>query len=195
MNSCPIQAVQSPARLHLWKDVATRSRAGQIQLWPLHGRAEPPPPVAQPSAEQPASTEPGRRSPPPLRRAEFRCFCGRGHHDPVASGVCLHLHCYLAVARPPAAQTAACLVPPPVAAERLLPESLRVPALRVRVPYRRRPAAVGRARVPLLPSPALFCGASSARSSICACLACNTPAGLRAIRRTNPVSEPATGQA
>jgi hypothetical protein len=99
------------------------------------------------------------------------------------------------VAGPPAAQNAACPVPPLVAAERVLSASLRVPALRVRVPYRKRPAAVGRVRVPLLPSPAPFCGASSARSSICACLACNTPAGLRATRRTNPVSEPTSGQA
>jgi hypothetical protein len=29
-------------------------------------------------------------------------------------------------------------------------------------------------------SPAPFCGASGARSSICACLACNTPAASRA---------------
>jgi hypothetical protein len=39
---------------------------------------------------------------------------------------------------------------------------------------------VERVQDQFLLSPAPFCGASGARSSICACLACNTPAASRA---------------
>ena len=49
------------------------------------------------------------------------------------------------------------------------------PAAPERAHYRKKPAAMGLEQARLRPLPALFCGASGARSSICACLACNTP--------------------
>src|SRR5580692_8620029 len=92
-----------------------------------------------------------------------------------ADGVVLpHLHLRAVVAAPPEAQPT-CLGLPPAAAGPESPAPPRRPALGGKARYRRMPAAAGRVRPRFLLSEALFCGASGARSSICACLACNTP--------------------
>src|ERR1700686_2058279 len=65
-------------------------------------------------------------------------------------------------------------------AKALLAGSVQLEALGAPVGYRRKLAATELARAPYPLFPAPFCGASSARSSICASLACNTPTALRA---------------
>lgn len=76
-------------------------------------------------------------------------------------------------------------------AKALLAGSVQLEALGAPVGYRRKLAATELARAPYPLFPAPFCGALSARSSICASLACNTPTALRATypyaKRTNPV--------
>ena len=66
-------------------------------------------------------------------------------------------------------------------AKALLAGSAQLEALSSPVGYRRKLAATELARAPYPLFPAPFCGALSARSSICASLACNTPMAPRAM--------------
>ena len=120
------------------------------------------------------------RCPPPILLAERHCGCGRDHPFPDGGGVCLHPRFRAAVVGQAATQPVACPGLPPAAKEAWLPGLLRLRGVVAGVPYRKKLAAVGpgRLRFPLFPAP--FFGASSARSSICASLACNIPRALRA---------------
>ena len=110
---------------------------------------------------------------------ERRCVRVRDHLYPVVSGVWLHLRFRLAVVEPAVARPAAthALTPAATAVRPLVSGCL---ARGVPAPCRKTQAAVGPVRDQFLLSPAAFCDASGARSSICACLACNTPAASRA---------------
>jgi len=120
----------------------------------------------------------------PTLPAERRCGLVRDHLYLVVSGVWLHLRFRLAVVEPAVARPAATRALTPAAAALRPLVSGRL-ARGVPAPCRRTQAAVERVRDQFLLSPAAFCGASGARSSICACLACNTPAASRA---TYPVT-------
>ena len=132
-----------------------------------------------------APAQPERSPSPPTRPAERCRLCDRVRLCLAADGVWRHPHFQPGGAGSAVAQAMAYPAPPPAAAESTLCDSL----LRARagpVPYRKKPAAAERALAPLRPSLALFCGALSARSSICACLACNTPTPSRAIQANQP---------
>jgi hypothetical protein len=111
----------------------------------------------------------------PILPAKRRCGRGRDHLYLAAAGVWLHLRFRLAVVEPPVARPAATRVLTPVAAALRPLVSGRL-ARGVPGPYRKTQAAGEPGRDQFLLSPAPFCGASGAHSSICACLACNTPA-------------------
>ena len=122
----------------------------------------------------------GARCRPPILLAERRCGCGRDHPGPDGGGVCLDPRFRAPAVGQVATQPAAFHGLPPAAKATELPGSLRLRGVVAGVPYRKKLAAMGpgRLRFPLFPAP--FFGASSARSSICASLACNIPRGLRA---------------
>jgi len=151
-----------------------------MQIWPVHDRAGPQPAIAHSLPEQSARGWPDRTPARTIRLGERRCGCDRVRLDLADADAWPNLRLHPAAAEPPAAQPRAYPVLPPAAAEPVLHGSLRRQVLAESVLYRKKPAVVGRARAPLPPSPALSCGASSARSSICASLACNTPTASRA---------------
>ena len=115
----------------------------------------------------------------PTQPTERRCGRGRDRLYLAVSGVWLHLRFRLVVVEPAVARPAATHALTPAAAA---PRPLVFDSLARAVParYRKTQAAAGPVRDQFLISPAAFCGASGARSSICACLACNTPAASRA---------------
>jgi hypothetical protein len=115
----------------------------------------------------------------PTLPAGRRCGLVRDHLYLVVSDVWLHLRFRLAVVEPAVARPAATRALTPAAAA-LRPLVSGYLARGVPAPCHKTQAAVGPVRDQFLLSPAPFCGASGARSSICACLACNTPAASRA---------------
>jgi hypothetical protein len=115
----------------------------------------------------------------PTQPRERRCDRVRDHLYLAVSGVWLNLRfrlavVELAVVRP----TAPPVLTPVAAAPRPLVSGYL--ARGAPAPYHKTQAAVGPVQDQFPLSPAPFCGASGARSSICACLACNTPVALRA---------------
>ena len=151
----------------------------------LCDRAEPQRSFVRSRAGHLAPARPERNPSPPSRPAERCRLCDRVRLCLAVDGVWLHPHFRPDGVGSAVAQAMAYPAPPPVGAESTLCDSL----LRARagpVRYRKKLAAAERALAPPLPSLALFCGALSARSSICACLACNTPAPSRAIQANQP---------
>src|SRR5579863_6393387 len=149
-----------------------------MELWRLHDHARLRPSIPDFLSRQFATT--GARHPSrSFLAAERRYGRGRGHLYLAVSAVWLHLRFRLALVEPALARPTATRVLTPVAAalRPLVSESL---ARGAPVPYRKMQAAGEPVQDQLLLSPAPSCGASGARSSICACLACNTPAASRA---------------
>jgi hypothetical protein len=149
-----------------------------MELLRLPDRAKPRPSVPDFLSRQ-FATVVARHPSLPTQPTERRCGRGRDHLCLGVSGVWLHLRFRLAVVEPAAARPAATRALTP-AATALRPLVSGCLARGVPAPCRKTQAAVGPVRDQFLLFPAAFCGASGARSSICACLACNTPAASRA---------------
>ena len=135
--------------------------------------------MAQSHGEQVVSRLMARRRLPIVRQLH-RCVLCRGRLCRVDDGAWRRLRFRPAVGPLVAARRPVYCVRPRVAEVPLLAGSVRLGALLVPVVYRRKLAAAELVQAPRPPFPAPFCGALSARSSICASLACNTPAAPRA---------------
>jgi|HubBroStandDraft_4_1064222.scaffolds.fasta_scaffold19261_4 hypothetical protein len=149
-----------------------------MELLRLHDRAKLRPSVPDFLSRQ-FATAVARHPSLPTQPTERRCARGRAHLYLAVCDVWLHLRFRLAVVEPVVARPTALPVLTPVAAA---PRPLVSGYLARGAPAscHRTQAAVGPVQDQFLLSPAPFCGASGARSSICACLACNTPAASRA---------------
>src|ERR1700731_2197095 len=164
MNSCRTQAAQSPARPHLLKTAALQPEARPLQPW-RHDCAASHLPMLQPCSERVALAELARRQPHlvPQRRcdpAPDRLYLAVGDVWP-------HPRYRLAVAQRPSAQRVECPLLLLAAKAPQVRARLRLKAREAAVAYHKTPGAVGAVQLPFPLSPALFCGALSARSSIC----------------------------
>jgi hypothetical protein len=151
---------------------------GATELLPLHDHARLRPSIPAPLSRQLAMTV-ARQPSLPILLAERHRGRGRDHLYLAVSGVWLHLRFRLAVVEPAVPRPTATGVLTPAGAA-LRPLVSEFPARGPPARYCKMQAAAAPVRDHFLPSPAPFCGASSARSSICASLACNTPAASRA---------------
>ena len=174
MNSCRNPAARWPAQLHLWRVVGlSQSEWGRQEQGPAW-------PELRFLSARLALTCPRRCSWMPVPLAKCHCGSDRDLLFPAAGGVSLRLRFQPVANAPPEAQPLASLASLPAAAGPKVTVSFPLPAPDGQAQYRKMRAATGPARLRSLLLGAPFYGASGARSSICACLACNTPGASRA---------------
>ena len=181
MRSSPIRAARSPVQPRPSKDAAAQPKAqverGRWRLGPVVWQLA----QAHFRPEAHARDEAVRHLPARLLPAETPFGHGRAHLGCGDAGVSRYPRFRLAAAARSAVQPMPSL--PPAAAQAvqdwLGPFAREEP--RSRVQYRKMPAAAGPAWLRPCSLPWSSGGASCARASICACLACNTLRGSRAM--------------